>query len=95
LILKRIGVIGAGVMGVGLAQALAQTQQDMVLVDIHDNILAEARDRIYQNICLTRLFDFSPESDKTPDERISQITFATDYKQLRGVDFVLRDVSHR
>jgi 3-hydroxybutyryl-CoA dehydrogenase len=94
LILKRIGVIGAGVMGVGVAQALAQTQHDVILIDICDDILAQARDQIYQNIRLSRLFNPPKESDKTPDELISQITFKTEYQYLHDVDFAVRDVFH-
>lgn len=95
MILKRIGVIGAGVMGVGVAQALAQTQHDVVLIDIHDDILAQARDQIYQNIRLSRLFNPPQESDKTPDELISQITFTTDYQQLHDVDFVVENSTEK
>ena len=48
MILKRIGVIGAGVMGVGVAQTLAQSQHEVVLVDINDDILEQAKGQIYQ-----------------------------------------------
>lgn len=95
MILKRIGVIGAGVMGVGVAQALAQTQHDVVLIDIQDDILAQAKDQIYQNIRLSRLFNTPKESDKTPDELISQITFTTDYQQLKDVDFVVENSTEK
>lgn len=95
MILKRIGVIGAGVMGVGVAQALAQTQHDVVLIDIHDNILAQARDQIYQNIRLSRLFNSPKESDKSPDELISQINFTTNYQQLQDVDFVVENSTEK
>lgn len=93
--LKRIGVIGAGVMGVGVAQALAQTQHDVVLIDIHDDILAQAKDQIYQNIRLSRLFNRPQETDKSPDELISQIHFTTDYQQLQDVDFVVENSTEK
>lgn len=95
MILNRIGVIGAGVMGVGVAQALAQTQHDVVLIDIHDDILAQARDKIYQNIRLSRLFNHPKEADKSPDELISQINFTTDYQQLQSVDFVVENSTEK
>ena len=93
--LKRIGVIGAGVMGVGVAQALAQTQHDVVLIDIHDDILAQAKDQIYQNIRLSRLFNRPQETDKSPDELISQILFTTDYQQLQDVEFVVENSTEK
>lgn len=95
MILKRIGVIGAGVMGVGVAQALAQTQHDVVLIDIHDDILDLAKAQIYQNIRLSRLFNSPQESDKTPDEIISQISFTADYQQLTDVDFVVENSTEK
>ncbi len=95
MILKRIGVIGAGVMGIGVAQALAQTHHDVVLIDICDDILAQAKDQIYQNIRLSRLFNRPQESVKSPDELISQITFTTDYQQLKNVDFVVENSTEK
>jgi 3-hydroxybutyryl-CoA dehydrogenase len=95
LILKRIGVIGAGVMGVGVAQALVQTHHDVVLIDICDDILAQAKDQIYQNIRLSRLFNRPQESDNSPDELISQITFTTDYQQLQNADFVVENSTEK
>ena len=39
--IQTVGVIGAGVMGVGVAQNLAQTGHHAVLLDISDDILNE------------------------------------------------------
>jgi len=41
--MAAIGVLGAGVMGVGVAQNLAQCGHEVVLVDRDDEILADAR----------------------------------------------------
>lgn len=95
LILKRIGVIGAGVMGVGVAQTLAQTQHDVVLIDICDEILDNAKGQIYQNIRLSRLFSPTEEPVKSPAEIISQITFTKDYQQLHDVDFVVENSTEK
>ncbi len=93
--LKRIGVIGAGVMGVGVAQTLAQTGHDVVLVDICDDILDQAKGQIYQNIRLSRLFNRPQADDKTPEELIAQIRFTTDYQQLHDVDFVVENSTEK
>ena len=93
--LKRIGVIGAGVMGIGVTQALVQTQHDVVLVDISDDILEQAKNQIYQNIRLGRLFNAPKETDKSPEELITQITFTTDYQQLHDVDFVVENSTEK
>ena len=93
--LRRIGVIGAGVMGIGVAQTLAQTQHDVILIDINTDILDHAKGEIYQNIRLSRLFNPSKESSKPPEEVLSQITFTTDYAQLHDVDFVVENSTEK
>ena len=54
--LETIGVIGAGVMGVGLAHALAQCGLRTLLIDISDSILESALGQIRNNIRFQRLF---------------------------------------
>jgi len=44
--IKTVGVIGAGVMGVGVAQNLAQTGHQVVLIDISENVLVHAKQEI-------------------------------------------------
>ena len=41
-----IGVVGAGVMGTGVAQNLAQTGHRVVLIDVTDEKLSEANERV-------------------------------------------------
>ena len=61
-----IGVVGAGVMGVGVAQNLAQTGHDVVLVDRTEEILAAARAVIERNCRMSRLMGgpaLDPDAD--------------------------------
>ncbi len=89
--LKTIGVIGAGVMGRGVAQNLAQTDHQVVLVDLNDAVLANAKQEIYQTVRLQSLFNKAATS-ANPDETIQKINFTTDYQQLSSVDFVVENV---
>lgn len=86
-----VGVIGAGVMGVGVAQNLAQTDHHVVLVDISDDVLKKARREIYQNLRFGRLFNKSTGKED-PEEVLDHILFTTDYEPLREVDFVVENV---
>lgn len=89
--IERVGVIGAGVMGTGVAQNLAQTNHRVILVDISDEILARARAEIHKNLRFGRLFARSSSQD-SPDEVLARITLTTDYGLLKDVGFVVENV---
>ena len=44
--IEQVGVIGAGVMGVGVAQSLAQTGHEVMLLDLTDEVLQQAEQNI-------------------------------------------------
>ena len=54
--IKQVGVIGAGVMGIGLAQNLAQTGHQVILIDISDEALEKAKVEIHKNVRFARMF---------------------------------------
>ncbi|MFT7691650.1 MAG: 3-hydroxybutyryl-CoA dehydrogenase [Candidatus Latescibacterota bacterium] len=86
--IKTVGVIGAGVMGRGVAQNLAQTDHDVVLVDIDDAILKAARSEIRNNIRLQGLFN---KAAKPAGNALDKIQFTTDYQLLANADFVVEN----
>jgi 3-hydroxybutyryl-CoA dehydrogenase len=57
---ETIGVIGAGVMGVGVAQDLAQHGRQVILIDVDDATLARARQAIRANLRMQGLFRKAP-----------------------------------
>lgn len=86
-----VGVIGAGVMGIGVAQNLAQTNHQTVLVDINDDILEKARTEIYKNVRFGRLFD-KGMSQEDPEVVLERIHFTTNFEDLHDVNFVVENV---
>ncbi len=50
MLIHTIGILGAGVMGIGVAQNLVQTNHQAILIDISDDILAQAKDKIKENL---------------------------------------------
>lgn len=91
---RRVGVVGAGVIGVGVAQTLAQTGHSVVLVDISGDILDKARGCIGTNLRFAALFDASLRGE-SHSEMLSRIIFTTDYDQLANVDLVVENSTER
>ena len=89
--IKTVGVVGAGVMGRGVAQNLAQTDHDVILVDIADEVLDAARGEIKNNIRLQGLFNKSAAGAKPSGNALERIVFTTDYQLLKDADFVVEN----
>lgn len=87
--MNPIGVVGAGVMGVGVAQSLAQTGHDVILVDVNEQILADALTRITLNCRMSRLTG-GPAVD--PAEVLARISTAVGAEALAEVDYVIENV---
>ncbi len=88
---QTVGVIGAGVMGIGLAQALAQSGHRVILIDLTDAILAGAIAQIRNNLRVQRMLRRDPAQEPV-DAVIKRIHMATDYCQLAQVDMVIENV---
>ncbi|GAA0964684.1 3-hydroxyacyl-CoA dehydrogenase family protein [Acrocarpospora macrocephala] len=82
--------MGAGVMGVGVAQNLAQTGHDVVLVDTSEEILAAARGTIWRNARMSGLMG-GPVLD--PDGVLSRITTAVGAEAVAKADVVIENVT--
>jgi 3-hydroxybutyryl-CoA dehydrogenase len=91
--LQTVGVIGAGVMGIGLAQALAQSGLRVLLVDVSDSLLDSAMDKIGRNVRMQRLFQKTFTGD--PKEIMGRIGPSLDYQTLRQADFVIENVTEK
>lgn len=88
---NRVGVVGAGLMGRGVAQALAQHGLDVVLVDIATEILDEARRTIGYALKSAALFD--PQLRAGHGAVLARIETTTDYDALGEVDFVIENTT--
>jgi len=89
--MKTIGVIGAGVIGMGVAQDFAQNGFPVTLIDITDQILDKAKEQIYNYVRFQALFD-KGKTLENPERVIERINFTTDYQKLESVDFVVENV---
>ena len=92
--IQTVGVVGAGVMGIGVAQNLAQTGHQVLLVDTSEDILDKAKQEIRNNIRFQGFFK-KGERQGSPDDIIGKIEFSTNYKILENADFVVENVTEK
>ncbi|MEO5346710.1 MAG: 3-hydroxyacyl-CoA dehydrogenase NAD-binding domain-containing protein [Magnetococcus sp. YQC-9] len=89
--IQTVGVVGAGVMGVGVAQNLAQCGMDVVLVDIAESVLERARQEIGNNVRFQGFFA-KEKNGPTPEEVLSRILFTTEAEKLASADYLVENV---
>ncbi len=91
--MKIVGVVGAGVMGTGVAQSLAQAGYHVILVDISLEILERSKENIYQRVRFQTLFQKSENPVFNPDLIIEKIGFTTDYQQLNQAEYIIENAT--
>ena len=92
--MRTVGVVGAGVMGAGVAQALATTGHQVVLVDSRSSALRPALDDIHRDVRMAGLFGQNGSAAE-PDEVVAAITTTTDYDALADVSFVVENTTEK
>jgi len=88
--IKKIGVVGAGTMGNGIAQAAAQIGCDVVMRDIEDAFVDRGMKSIDK--FLSKSVEKGKLDAKEKDNILGRIQGTTDMSQLKDVDFVIEAV---
>jgi 3-hydroxybutyryl-CoA dehydrogenase len=90
--LQTVGVVGAGVMGTGVAQAVAQAGLDVLLTDRSEPALATAERAITRGLRFQRLLaGVAPTEDR--GQILKRIRYTRDLADLRRADFVIENVT--
>ena len=89
--MKKIGVIGAGVMGRGVAQNLAESGHEVILLDLSKDILEHAMLEIKKNVRLYRLFNKTAKGN--PEEICSLIHPVKNLEEMKEVKFVIENIT--
>jgi 3-hydroxybutyryl-CoA dehydrogenase len=92
--IKKVGVVGAGVMGIGVGQSLAQAGMEAVLVDVSDQILERAKGEIRKNLRFQGMFQKDAKKED-PAAVLGRIHFTTLLEELGDVDFVVENVPEK
>jgi 3-hydroxybutyryl-CoA dehydrogenase len=85
--IQSVGVIGAGTMGSGIAQACAVAGLDVVMIDVSDAALERGRKIMAGS--LDRLVQKTKLAAADRDAAIARVRVSKDYEPLRGVDAVI------
>ncbi len=89
--ISQVGVLGAGLMGHGIAQVSAQAGYDVVLCDIDDGALQKGVGRIEKQ--LDRAVDKGKATREEADAVRARIQTTTGYAELAGCDLVLEAIT--
>jgi len=86
----RIGVVGAGVVGTGVAQLFLQSGHDVVLIDINQYQLSVASREIARNARLYRLLHKGAGPAGDP---LARLQCAEHLEALANTDFVIENIT--
>ncbi len=89
--IKKVAVVGAGLMGHGIAQAFAQEGFPVMITDISEPALAAVKDKIHAN--LTTLAKGKLINTRNVEQALDRISIARDLAAaVRNADFVTEAV---
>ncbi len=88
--IKKVGILGAGAMGNGIAQLAAQIGCDVVMRDIEDAFVERGMKSIDK--FLSKSVEKGKLEAKEKDTIMGRIKGTTDMGDLKGVDFVVEAV---
>jgi 3-hydroxybutyryl-CoA dehydrogenase len=89
---QRIGVLGAGNIGVGVVTDLVLHGICAVVVDISDDILKRAQAAVLNNVrCVPLLSKTLPRI--TNDEAMQRMVLTTDLRDVASCDFIIENVT--
>ncbi len=88
-----VGVVGAGVMGTGVAQSLAEAGHRVVLIDVSAEALESVPSEIRKGVSMSALLGGG--TSRPADEILGLIETTSDYERLREVDFVVENTTEK
>jgi len=91
--IESIGIIGGGVMGSGIGQALAVGGANVTIRDIDDEMIAKSRSTIVEGrYGLNRGVERGKTTQEEADAALSRLSWTTAVADLAGVDLIIEAV---
>ena len=88
--ISKVAVVGAGVMGAGIAQVFAQQGFSVIVNDLNEDILQKAEKRIKDSLYLLQQNGIL--SGKNLKEALQNITFSSRLDEISGVHMVVEAI---
>ena len=89
--IRRVGVLGCGLMGSGIAQTAATAGLTTLVRDVEDGLLARGESAIQKS--LDKLVEKGKLDAATRERALAQLTFTTDLGDLAECDLVVEAVT--
>lgn len=85
--IKKIMILGAGTMGLGIAQVMAQASKTVIVRDLNDTILDAAKKRLVSG--QEKLVSKGKKTQAEMDTVVSNISFSTELSDAADCDLVI------
>lgn len=85
----KIGIVGAGVMGAGIAQTIVPLCSQIVLIDKNTVQLTKAKQIIRDEMRMQKLLGKQSASQKS----VASILYTTSYNDLKDAEFIIENVT--
>ena len=87
---KKLGILGAGMMGAGIAYVSARAGIEVVLIDIDQGTAERGKD--YSTKIMDKRISRGRDTEEKKKEILDRILPTTDYENLKGADLIIEAV---
>lgn len=91
--MKKIGVIGAGAMGSGIAQVAAQNGHEVILSDTNEGSLAKSKKSLEK--VMNRLVEKGRRTQEETEAIQARIQYTTELKDFAGTELIIEAIVER
>ncbi len=88
--IKKIGVLGAGLMGAGIAQVAASGGYDITIVEVNDELIEKGLSGIEKS--LTRFIEKNTIASHQKDETMNRLRGTTKLEDLADADVIIEAI---
>lgn len=89
--IRRVGIVGAGLMGSGIAEVCARADLEVIVAEVSPDALASGRARIQGS--LDRALSKGKIDEAARDGALTRLSFTTDLGDFAAVDLVVEAVA--